>query len=249
MRCWSMKDAGFLLGKTGPGRNVLTFMPPLVVEREALDGLVRRPRPCPNCGGVKPDERSPNSFTRRRRHEDTRNPVACTAGRDRGGGGPVKSGPQVGEKVPGPFRPLNVTGPNAGEKVCQYCNNGANPVVMVIVRETTPAVMGLIKKVDAITAAHRDAHVGSFAVVLSEAPDMSTALKAFADREKVTTTILCTMAPAGPPSYHFAPDAAVTVVFYDHHTVRANHTFRAGELTPAATDALLADIAKILPRE
>jgi 4-aminobutyrate aminotransferase/4-aminobutyrate aminotransferase/(S)-3-amino-2-methylpropionate transaminase len=36
----AMKDAGFLIGKTGPGRNVLTLMPPLVVEREALDELV-----------------------------------------------------------------------------------------------------------------------------------------------------------------------------------------------------------------
>jgi 4-aminobutyrate aminotransferase-like enzyme len=35
-----MKDAGFLLGKTGPGRNVLTFMPPLVVGPDALDGAV-----------------------------------------------------------------------------------------------------------------------------------------------------------------------------------------------------------------
>lgn len=35
-----MKDAGFLLGKTGPGRNVLTLMPPLVVEKEALDSIV-----------------------------------------------------------------------------------------------------------------------------------------------------------------------------------------------------------------
>jgi 4-aminobutyrate aminotransferase-like enzyme len=37
-----MKDAGYLIGKTGPGRNVLTFLPPLVVEVEALDGLVGR---------------------------------------------------------------------------------------------------------------------------------------------------------------------------------------------------------------
>jgi 4-aminobutyrate aminotransferase-like enzyme len=36
-----LKDAGFLLGKTGPGRNVLTIMPPLVVEQEDLDSLVR----------------------------------------------------------------------------------------------------------------------------------------------------------------------------------------------------------------
>jgi 4-aminobutyrate aminotransferase/4-aminobutyrate aminotransferase/(S)-3-amino-2-methylpropionate transaminase len=32
-----MKDAGFLIGKTGPGRNVLTLMPPLVVSQDALD--------------------------------------------------------------------------------------------------------------------------------------------------------------------------------------------------------------------
>jgi 4-aminobutyrate aminotransferase/4-aminobutyrate aminotransferase/(S)-3-amino-2-methylpropionate transaminase len=34
-----LKDAGFLAGKTGPGRNVLTFMPPLVVEPTELDRL------------------------------------------------------------------------------------------------------------------------------------------------------------------------------------------------------------------
>lgn len=32
-----MKDAGFLIGKTGPARNVLTFMPPLIVERSELE--------------------------------------------------------------------------------------------------------------------------------------------------------------------------------------------------------------------
>jgi 4-aminobutyrate aminotransferase len=35
-----MKDAGFLLGKTGPARNVLTLLPPLIVTSEALDSLV-----------------------------------------------------------------------------------------------------------------------------------------------------------------------------------------------------------------
>ncbi len=36
----ALKDSGYLIGKTGPGRNVLTLMPPLVVEQAALDGLV-----------------------------------------------------------------------------------------------------------------------------------------------------------------------------------------------------------------
>lgn len=31
-----MKNAGFLLGKTGAGRNVLTFMPPLIIEESEL---------------------------------------------------------------------------------------------------------------------------------------------------------------------------------------------------------------------
>ena len=36
----TMKDAGFLLGKTGPNRNVLTMMPPLIVSENALNSLV-----------------------------------------------------------------------------------------------------------------------------------------------------------------------------------------------------------------
>jgi 4-aminobutyrate aminotransferase-like enzyme len=35
-----LKDAGFLLGKTGPGRNVLTLMPPLIVAAADLDAAV-----------------------------------------------------------------------------------------------------------------------------------------------------------------------------------------------------------------
>lgn len=35
-----LKDAGFLLGKTGPERNVLTWMPPLIVTTEQLEEAV-----------------------------------------------------------------------------------------------------------------------------------------------------------------------------------------------------------------
>lgn len=31
---------------------------------------------------------------------------------------PVKSGPKVGDEIPGTFHPLNVTGPDAGQKRC-----------------------------------------------------------------------------------------------------------------------------------
>jgi hypothetical protein len=31
----------------------------------------------------------------------------------------LKSGPQKGDNLPGPFSPLNINGDNAGQKVCQ----------------------------------------------------------------------------------------------------------------------------------
>jgi len=31
----------------------------------------------------------------------------------------LRSGPQVGESIPGVFNPLNVTGPGAGLRICQ----------------------------------------------------------------------------------------------------------------------------------
>jgi 4-aminobutyrate aminotransferase len=35
-----MKDARYLLGKTGPGRDVLTWMPPLIITTDELQGAV-----------------------------------------------------------------------------------------------------------------------------------------------------------------------------------------------------------------
>ena len=39
----------------------------------------------------------------------------------------------------------------------------------------------------------------------------------------------------------------VTVVLYTKRTVKANHTFKKGELNDKAIDAIVADLAKILP--
>jgi len=60
----------------------------------------------------------------------------------------LTSGPQPGNKVPGPFHPLNVTGEKAGEKHCLYCQNGTNPVAMIFARQPSQALTKLIKKID-----------------------------------------------------------------------------------------------------
>ena len=55
-------------------------------------------------------------------------------------GADLKSGPQTGEKVPGPFHPYNVTGEDAGKVACLYCKGGDDPVVAVFARSSDDAM-------------------------------------------------------------------------------------------------------------
>jgi hypothetical protein len=160
----------------------------------------------------------------------------------------MKSGPQVGEKVPGPFEPLNVTGSSAGEKACLYCKNGAHPVVMIFAREVSEPLTTLIKKVDAATAEHKDAKMGSFVVVLGNADEMNSRLKDLAEKEQIHNTVLSIYEPTGPEAYKVAKDADVTVVLYTKHEVKANHVFAKGELQEKDIDAVMQDLPKILPQ-
>jgi hypothetical protein len=159
--------------------------------------------------------------------------------------GSVQSGPQVGQKIPGPFRPLNLTGPEAGQYSCLYCKYGPRPVVMVLAREITPAVARLLAKVDAATAANSDARLGSFAVFLGDPARLSDPVKQLGKSHNLSACVLA-VAPAAPDSYAVAPDAAVTVVLYRQAKTKANHAFRAGELDDKAIDAILADLHKML---
>jgi hypothetical protein len=160
---------------------------------------------------------------------------------------PVSSGPQPGAKVPGPFHPMNVTGADAGKEECLYCKNGSKPVVMVFAREFTPGVVAFIKKLDAATGAKSEAGLASCVIVLTDSADSGPALVKWANGEKITHTVLATYGKDGPAKYAIASDAAVTVLLYTKQTVKANHSFRTGELTETRADAILADLAKILP--
>ena len=46
-----------------------------------------------------------------------------------------------------------------------------------------------------------------------------------------------------------AKDADVTVVLYTNRTVKANHTFKKGDLKVPDIDRIVADVAKILPQK
>jgi hypothetical protein len=158
----------------------------------------------------------------------------------------LKSGPQVGQKVPGPFHPVNVTGKFAGEKHCLYCENGTCPVAMIFARQVSPGLTQLIKKIDGATAQHRKERMGSFVVFLNDSEALAGQLKSLAGKDSIKNTVLSIDNPSGPQAYHVSKDADVTVVLYEDHTVRANHAFRKGELNEQAINRVVADLPKIL---
>jgi len=161
----------------------------------------------------------------------------------------VKSGPQVGEEVPGPFHPLNVTGESAGKKACLYCKNGSNPVAMIFAREVSEPLNTLIKKVDKATAQHKEDRLGSFVVFLNDSEDLAKQLKDLAEKDKIEHTVLSIDNAAGPERYNVSKDADVTVVLYTKHNVKANYAFPKGKMTEKDVDKIVADLSKILPKE
>jgi len=158
----------------------------------------------------------------------------------------VKSGPQVGAKVPGPFHPLNINGDKAGEKNCLYCQHGTSPVAMIFAREVNPQLTQLIKQIDMATAKNKDARMGSFVVFLSDSEGLTDQLKSLVNKENIKNTVLAVDNPAGPKNYNVAKDASITVVLYEDHTVRSNYSFRKGELTEKAITRIVNDIPKIV---
>ncbi|MEZ6139365.1 MAG: hypothetical protein R3B84_02230 [Zavarzinella sp.] len=158
----------------------------------------------------------------------------------------LKSGPQVGEKVPGPFHPLNINGEDAGEKACLFCKNGNAPVAMIFARKNTPELMALVKKIDAATESNKAASMGSFVVFLSDSPEMEAELKKAAKEASLKQCVLSIDNPAGPKGYNVAKDSDVTVVLYRARTVKANHAFKAGELNEKAIEKIVSEIPKIL---
>src|SRR3954466_8292879 len=85
------------------------------------------------------------------------------------GAADLKSGPQTGEKVPGPFHPLNINGESAGKKACLYCKAGDDPVVAIFARNADDATLQkLIAAVETATEKNSKADLNGFVVFCSD---------------------------------------------------------------------------------
>jgi hypothetical protein len=162
---------------------------------------------------------------------------------------PLRSGLQVGDRLPGSFQPLNLTGPHAGEEHCLVCEFGLNPVVMIFARDVNDPLVSLLAKLDAAAVAHKASELSGFLVLLSEKEDVRKKLPEIAKKKGFKEIVLSADAPTGPDGYKLAENAEVTVVLYHRHVVKANHAFKKDELNEKAVERILADVPKILPKK
>jgi hypothetical protein len=157
----------------------------------------------------------------------------------------LKSGPQVGATVPGPFEPLNVNGPDAGDECCLFCKYGNAPVVMVFAPRPSDALGKLARGIEAAAdAASKAGEVGACVIVTDTSAETKRALGKLADDAKLRHVILAVIDPAKVKEYELSPDAAATVLLYSKRVVRANRAFKAADLTDKAVADMLADVSR-----
>ncbi len=113
---------------------------------------------------------------------------------------------------------------------------------MVFARKPSDTLTSLVKQLDAAVGAKK---IKSFVCFLNDDEKLADQLKELANKEKIKNTPFTIDNPAGPSAYKIAKDADVTVLLYKAHTVEANHSFRKGELTPAAVELVVKDLSKI----
>jgi hypothetical protein len=161
----------------------------------------------------------------------------------------VKSGPQKGEELAGPFHPLNINGKKAGEKNCLYCENGNAPVAMIFARDVSPELTSLITKIDTCTAKNNSCKMGSFVVFCSNDEALEGKLKKLAKDKDLKKTVLSIDNPAGPEKYNVSKDADITVVLYVDRTVKENFAFKKGEMKDGDVEKIIKAVPSILPSD
>src|SRR4051812_33754050 len=118
---------------------------------------------------------------------------------------------------------------------------------MIFAREISDNLTSLVKKIDDATVKNRSCSMGSFVVFCSDEEGLDKKLKELAKKQGLKKVVLTIDNASGPEGYDIPKEADITVVLYTDKKVKANHAFKKGELKAKDIDAIVADVAKILP--
>jgi hypothetical protein len=166
----------------------------------------------------------------------------------------LKSGPQVGETIPGPFHYLNVNGAHAGNPHCLVCEFGLRPAVLVFARESPSdksPLGALLQKLDQAVDRYKNAELRAGVVALHDdfakpqtRVDLVRKWQAAAKDSK--HVVVAVDAQAGPKEYKIDKDAEVTVLLYNRHKVVANVAFAKDKLLDKDVTAILSAVDKMI---
>ena len=164
----------------------------------------------------------------------------------------LKSGPQAGDNLPGPFQALVAYSDQArlvGTRNDYTEMYGPNPVVLVFAREMTKSLTKLVNQLDAEAAKHKSTRLGIVVVFLSDDYALEGKLKELGEKQGIKHVNLAIMAPDGAKLYKLSKEAEVTVLLYKRRKVEANHAFKKGELSAAGRESILDDVPKIASKQ
>ncbi|HET6573072.1 MAG TPA: hypothetical protein VFG68_05690 [Fimbriiglobus sp.] len=163
------------------------------------------------------------------------------------GADPCVSGVAVGGR-PGPYSFLVATGPQRGQQTCYVCEQDKKPTAIVFARHTSAPLGKLLAKLDAETAARKDAGFKAWMTLLADTADLDGLAK-WAQKQGLRAVPVGVFEDAaGPPAYKLAADADVTVLLFVGRKVVANFALRAGELTDAKVAEVATTLAKLFEK-
>jgi hypothetical protein len=172
---------------------------------------------------------------------------------------PKKAGLKPGNDLPGPFTPYNLTGKHAGRFHCLVCQNGLNPVVLVLIRGTDvdAATRALLEQLDKAVKANEKARLGGFAVfiddqvrdLVADDEQRDDLVKKVEDAApKLERLVLALESKKNLDKYPLDEEAALTLVLYNRLKIVDVKTFAKGKLDPASVKTLVAEAVEKLTK-
>ena len=170
----------------------------------------------------------------------------------------IQSGLKAGTNIPGPFHPLVVLHaelPNRAGKRWDFTEQyGRQPYVLIFARTAGEPLAGLLAKLNAEMAKHRDAKGNAdassaavyCAVILCDQNGSDDPLKTIAKRFKIKHVSFAIDKSAGPRAYRLNPEADITISLISQRKVEANYAFKREELRDMHVGQIVGDLEKIV---
>jgi hypothetical protein len=175
---------------------------------------------------------------------------------------------QVGNNLPGPFHPYNVTGPHKQRFHCPVSEHGLDPMVLIFYKNVdfSEPLPALLKRLDTAIDKNPAARLGAFAVFLpDDLPDvvgssdkneetntknddarieLEKKIEAAGSDLKLKHVVLCLDNKSDVAKYQLSDANLITVVLYAKLKVVAVHALPKSDFTEAAVEKIMADAAE-----